>query len=504
MGFDWKAFAAAFLDKQTEGIIERKDEAKEYEEEQEELAKANRKIIADRTLLASEYGQLGKKAMELGATKEQVMAAMGSGALGIKTFYDKLIAAANQKGISTLGPSDVEAIIDMPEVFEVNPDYIDMNLNELAQIQYGAKMKPGTRPADVQTSDSVLATLFGVNAMDQAKQKLQDTKAVGGMSIADINELAAQAEYNSLFPNLGVNFFDKEFYGPEAASQFLKDLVEIEADATAGVAAEKRIENAGAQWSAKMKTKNPDEETAAWIAEQKRLERTMLDAEQDMRELITAETAAAVIEGAIGTYGETGLFDHEPSVNIMRRIMGDDWVNKEIELIKNFRQPEQPEETQPESSSEQPTNTEQNQEEQTQETTETETSDTTNQETQIPTEERIEEVEVSVEEKKEALLNKTFPTRPSRFNAKRVGWDRDYEGKVDPENGKVIMAPPRPPEGGEKTKELPSYNQFGVRNVGKFRKVTEAEYWDATYGGTHDTITGLPIGLYEIMLGLED
>ena len=80
--------------------------------------------------------------MELGATKEQVMAAMGSGALGIKTFYDKLIAAANQKGISTLGPSDVEAIIDMPEVFEVNPEYIDMNLNELAQIQYGAKMKP--------------------------------------------------------------------------------------------------------------------------------------------------------------------------------------------------------------------------------------------------------------------------------------------------------------------------------------------------------------------------
>ena len=74
--------------------------------------------------------------------------------------------------------------------------------------------------------------------MDQAKQKLQDTKAVGGMSIADINELAAQAEYNSLFPNLGVNFFDKEFYGPESASKFLKDLVEIEADATVGAAAE--------------------------------------------------------------------------------------------------------------------------------------------------------------------------------------------------------------------------------------------------------------------------
>ena len=49
MGFDWKAFGAAFLDKQTEGIRKRREDAEEYEEEQEELAKANRKAIADRS-----------------------------------------------------------------------------------------------------------------------------------------------------------------------------------------------------------------------------------------------------------------------------------------------------------------------------------------------------------------------------------------------------------------------------------------------------------------------
>ena len=37
MAFNWKAFAASFLDKQTEGIRERREEAKEFEEEQEEL-----------------------------------------------------------------------------------------------------------------------------------------------------------------------------------------------------------------------------------------------------------------------------------------------------------------------------------------------------------------------------------------------------------------------------------------------------------------------------------
>ena len=234
MAFNWKAFAASFLDKQTEGIRERREEAKEFEEEQEELAKQNRRLIAERTNLANSYGQLGQKAMALGATKEQVMAAMASGAQGIQTFYEKLLKAANQKGISTLGPADVEAIIDMPEVFEVNPEYIDMNLNELAKIQYGAAMKPGTEAADVQTSDSILASLFGTNAMSQAKQRLQDTKFSGNLSIADVNELAAQADYNALFPNLGVNFFDKEFYGPESASKFLNDLTEIEVDAVSG------------------------------------------------------------------------------------------------------------------------------------------------------------------------------------------------------------------------------------------------------------------------------
>ena len=142
MGFDWKAFGAAFLDKQTEGIRKRRTDAEEYEDEQEDLAKANRKAIAERTLLADNAGSMAQKAINIGATKEQVVAAMGSGALGIKTFYEKLLSAANQKGMQTLGSSDVEAIIDMPEVFEVNPAYIDMKIGELAKIQYGAKMDP--------------------------------------------------------------------------------------------------------------------------------------------------------------------------------------------------------------------------------------------------------------------------------------------------------------------------------------------------------------------------
>ena len=509
MGFDWKAFGAAFLDKQTEGIRKRREDAEEYEEEQEELAKANRKAIADRTLLASEYGSMAEKAMALGATKEQVMAAMGSGAMGIKTFYEKLLAAANQKGMQTLGPADVEAIIEMPEVFEVNPAYVDMKVGEMAKIMYGAKMDPTLAPEaeSVQTSDSILASMFGVDAMSKAKQRLGDTTFMGNMSIEDVNELAAQSEYNSLFPNLGVNFFDREFYGPEAAGEFVKDLSNIEITAIDSKA-EARIEAKKLKFNRKIDDSENNtaydpafkQEMQEFVHPDGRVGYTILDAEDDAREFEIMTAAKSIIDTKVGMYGQTGLFDHEPSVNLMKRLMGEEYVVNQMRELGLM--PDEEEETTPtpeptsESTAEAnkeaanllsqpPTESADDSEEPPQSDNQTE--DT---QTQAP----------DPEAQKEALLAKTFPKRPSSLSAKRVGWDRDYKGKVDPKSGKVIIAPPRPADGGEKTKELP-VRAGGIMNAptGKMKKVTEAEYWDATYGETHDPTSGLPFG-YEALL----
>ena len=501
MAFNWKAFAASFLEKQTEGIRERRQEAKEFEEEQEELAKQNRRLIAERTNLANSYGQLGQKAMALGATKEQVIAAMASGAQGIQTFYEKLLKAANQKGISTLGPADVEAIIDMPEVFEVNPEYIDMNLNELAKIQYGAAMKPGTEAADVQTSDSILASLFGTNAMSQAKQRLQDTKFSGNLSIADVNELAAQADYNALFPNLGVNFFDKEFYGPEAASKFLNDLTEIEVDAVSGQAAEDFIKRAGDLFGRRMNSDKPEDQ--AWAEKQRNAQppRTFLDAEQDARELLIQQRARALIEGTVGTYGQTGLFDHKPSVDLIRKIMGDEFVDNEIELIKSFNREETVLSDREENlGSEEAIRTGMEEAEARTQAGVVEQEDTSNQEQTTETQEETTQTETSdTETKKAALLAKTFPTRKSQRGLASKGiWDRKYKGKVDAQ-GKAIIAPARPDDGGEKTREIPITVGLFDSPTGRMKKVTEAEYWDETYGETHDPRTGLPLGIDELL-----
>ena len=496
MGFDWKAFGAAFLDKQTEGIRKRRADAEEYEEEQEELARENKKLIANRTLLAADASQMAQKAMELGATKEQVMAAMGSGALGIKTFYEKLLAAANQKGMQTLGAADVEAIIDMPEVFEVNPAFVDMSLNKMAQIQYGAASRPQldaegnlvSEAEDVQTSDSILASMFGVNAMSQAKKKLQDTKYIGGMSIADVNELAAQADYDSLFPNLGVNFFDKEFYGPASASEFVKTLTDIQMDAVSGKAAEDFIKDAGNNHLRKITEGNEDYD-AEYAARNKGV--TPMDKEQDAREYLIQTQARSVIQGTIDNFGQTGLFDHQPSVDLIKKIMGEKFVKDQLELLKSFNGVDEDDtqltdreenlgsfETIKAGMDEAEARTQAGVIEQ--EDPETQTSDTETQETKVSTEEDDDEfVPIPRPESKGTIIDV--------IDAGGVkSWDRKYKGKLDPITGEKIMVDPRPPEGGPKDKEVEAVTRTGVRLPNKTRKVTAREEWDILYGETHN------------------
>ena len=497
MAFNWKAFAASFLDTQTEGIRERKEEAKEFEEEQEELAKQNRKLLRDRTLLANDTAQMAEKAMELGATRDQVIAAMSSGAMGMKTFYEKLLAAANQKGMPTLGAADIEQIISMPEVFEVNPDYVDMNFKELAKIQYGAMVDPNIKSEKIQTSDSVLAKLFGVDAMSQAKQRLQDRQYMGGMSIADVNELAEQADYDSLFPNLGVNFFDKDFYGPKAASDFLKTITDIKLDAVSGTAAQAYIDNQRNTHIAKLQEGGEfyDEEYAS-NPENKKL--TPSQIEEQAKEYLIATQARNIIRGVVANYGQTGLFDHQPSVDIIKEIMGEEFLNTEMELIRSFNKQEDDDSDtdEPITTTNAPIAS----------TTQTESIDD-NQEESAPdaseetrTEEETTQTEApSAEAQKEALLAKTFPKRKDQRGLSGKGeWDRNYEGVVDG-NGKVIIAPPRPPEGGEKTREIPIKVGLFDSPTGKKKKVTEAEYWDATYGDTHNPVNGLPLNTDKLL-----
>ena len=196
-------------------------------------------------------------------------------------------------------------------------------------------------------------------------------------------------------------------------------------------------------------------------------------------------------------YGQTGLFDHEPSVNLMKRLMGEEYVVNQMRELGLLPDEEEEDNTKATLNAEADASSL----EDLMSTPEGDTDDSQPEPEQSNNqEENTQTEEANTETKKAALLAKTFPKRKDQRGLSGKGeWDRKYEGKVD-ESGNAIIAPARPPEGGEKTKEIP-VRAGGILNAptGKMKKVTEAEYWDITYGETHDPTSGLPFG-YEALL----
>ena len=312
-------FSASFLNEIAEGIDTRTEKAEAYEEEQKKLAERNAAIINTRNLRAQEAALIGQKAIQLGARKEHVKAAMASGMKGVAELYDKLQTAANQKGVKTLGEDDIEAIINMPSLPSVNQRYVDMSLRDFANMTYG--VKPMDDRPEVETSDSVVRKLLGFEDMNLAKQRLQDTEYVEGMSIADINEAARQAEYTSLFPDIGFTLMEVNFYGPDAAGEFVKDFTETATKATTGKVAEAFIQSQvsaaidKAQRSGSPLT--PDE-----IAE----------IQKGAEQFLAQQAVLPLIETTAGMYGKGGFFKHNTTIDLIEKTMGADFLADYMEV----------------------------------------------------------------------------------------------------------------------------------------------------------------------------
>ena len=474
MAFDKNAFAAAFLNQLTAGMEERKEKAEEYERQQREAAARNAPLINAKKLKAQEAAQLGQKAMALGAREEHVKAAMASGMNGVGELYEKLLTAANQKGVKTLGEDDIEEIVNMPSIPAINQRYIDMSLREFANEQFGlSKIDKAKEP---EPSGSVIRKLLGLDAMSSVRRKLADTEYMDGMSIAEINEAARQAEYTSLFPDLGFNLMDVKFYGPASKSTFLSEFNDAATDAVTGTAAEDYLTARRFQFSEEYKKRTGKEPTPVQIAKE----------EKEFRNELVQIAVKNVIESMAAEYGRGGFFKDEATRDLISKTMGPDYLADLMAIYSKDIEEE-------ESTTEEPTNTEQNQETQTKESTQTEAPNTADQETQIPTEEGNEGL--TEQEKYIQDVTSKYPSRPkqaSLVRSKKVrDWDKLYKGKLN-EDGTPIIVSPRPADGGEKTRKIPITTGLLDSPTGRFKDVTEAEYWDSMYGKTHDPETGRP------------
>jgi hypothetical protein len=211
MAFDWKDFAAVFLEKTAENIERRGEEARTYREEEKQAAKRNAELINERAARAKQAASYARKAKAYLGSHPQadlmVKAAISDGPAGIQDLYQKLEAAANQPGQNgMLGQADIDTLINMPELPPIEQKYIDMGLESFAMQTYGASKDALIRPAEEQGEVGLVGQLFGFGAKQRVDEQLSKQQYGMGMSISDINDLAEQAEYQNIIKDTSLTY----------------------------------------------------------------------------------------------------------------------------------------------------------------------------------------------------------------------------------------------------------------------------------------------------------
>ena len=318
MGLDWKMFAADFLTEVTEDIEERQTEAKTYEKEQKAAAERNAQLIQQRDLKARSAASLGKQARALGASPAQVRTAMASGITGIADLYSKLQAAANTKGIKTLGVDDVDALINMPNLATVNQELIDMPLEEFAKRSYGVQPLTTTTKPDTKEA-SMLASMFGYDAKQRAEKRLSDTEFAGGMSVADINALSRQSEYSSLIDDATMTFTEVNYFTSDNSLTFSKTLSKTLSDSVKGDEAEAYIKG-------KVRAAGNSSMTTSELKEARD------KAAKNARDFLKTNAAKILIDQYADTYHKGGFFDSRLVRNQIEAAMGTGYLNELLDM----------------------------------------------------------------------------------------------------------------------------------------------------------------------------
>ena len=299
MAFDWKIFAANFLETAAEGIEERGEEAKKYKEQQEAAAERSASLIQQRDMRAKQAAQIGRNALALGASQEHVRTAMASGITGVQDLYQKLSTAAQQQGVKKLGVDDIEVLINMPDIPMVDSSLVDMTLDDFAKRTYGAMP---TRAAAVPQDDtSFVGKMFGFGAKDRVKQQLAETDYMDGMSIADINEMARQSEYQSLIPGSYMTFTDVDYFTSEAALKFNTSITEAVNDALSSEVAKADIKNLRMSGN--------------------------VEAAGEKQRYYQQVAAKPLIEYYADTYQHGGFFDNPLAMKQIESLMGEAYLN---------------------------------------------------------------------------------------------------------------------------------------------------------------------------------
>ena len=318
MSFDWQAFATGFLETTADIIKERKQEASKYEERQRQLAERNMSVISKRRAVANQVISLTNMLRDNGASPAVIQAAVAAGPKAVADLAAKVEQTAQQYG-RKLSSDDIETLVRIPEGFSA----IDMDTEEFVKKTYGLGYA-GAGVTEVKPERTFMDRLTGRKYKDMARYRLDSEVMDGGLTAYDINQMAAQSDYESLVPGTFITFTDAKVFNPAtdmgSFTRTFSNLVQdVEDSATF-----KSIESTRRQVAMDVN-----------ISEEDRAVR--LNALDDQRRNLYLRTVSPTIEAMVSTYGDSFI---DATEGYLRGYLGDEYVNRLSSRTSDEEEPE--------------------------------------------------------------------------------------------------------------------------------------------------------------------
>jgi hypothetical protein len=305
MSFDWQSFATGFLERTAENIKESKGEAKAFEERQRALAERNAQNISRRRAVANQVVGVTRMLRDNGASDKVIQAAISSKPDAIFELANKVEEASRKQG-RKLSSSDIEALINIPEGFSS----IDMDTEAFIEKTYGLGYEGKGVTTDMPER-TFMDRLTGRKQMDMARARLDREVMQEGLTAYDINQMAAQQEYESLVPGTFVSFADVKVFDPaEDMLDFTRTFSSLLNDVQSSSAYE---EVTSLIEQTKMNNKLSDEDKAQ-----------KLSSLMQQRDELILRSAGPTIESYVATYGDSFT---DAATGFLRGYLSDSYVD---------------------------------------------------------------------------------------------------------------------------------------------------------------------------------
>lgn len=228
MSFDYTSFFTGLAEGVGEGIKRKGIEAREFEKDERRRAESNVATISQRRARVQQVMGYTKLLQDQGATSDQLQAVISSGPEQIRKLAESVQKAVEANNGQRLGASDITAMISMPEGFSPL-DFGEGGIEEFVQRSYGTYTDPNA-PQSAAEDISIWDRFTGDAAMKRVNAKLDANPVYQNLTAQDINEMAAQQEYNALIPSTFAMVSDFNVFNSDAITEANNSLANIRSD----------------------------------------------------------------------------------------------------------------------------------------------------------------------------------------------------------------------------------------------------------------------------------